>query len=85
MDKWKIVKPRPHYLRTTTRGQTQTPEESDSDDDFDLPKVAPLTPTPPPKMQQCKTDKNHPSSWTGHPHHTGLPGRDVKWPRDPGE
>ena len=52
VDKWKIVKPRPHYLRTTTRGQTQTPEESDSDDDFYLPKVAPLTPTPPPQLQQ---------------------------------
>ena len=31
VDKWKIVKPRPHYLRPTTCGQTQTPEESDSD------------------------------------------------------
>ena len=46
VDKWKILKDRPRYLRTTTQ-QNQQMEDEDSDSDFecDLPK---RTPDPPP-------------------------------------
>ena len=52
MEKWKILKVRPHYIRTTAHRQTRAGEESDSDDDFDLPKGRPPPYTPPPQMQQ---------------------------------
>ena len=41
MDKWKILKDRPHYFYNTTSSKSDHADQSDSDDDFDLPRTQP--------------------------------------------
>ena len=39
VDKWKLLKDRPHYFHNTKSNKSDSVDQSDSDDDFDLPRT----------------------------------------------
>ena len=70
VDKWKILKDRPHYFSNTTPSKADQADQSDSDDDFDLPRTQPAphhTPTQQHQQEEEQGQEAPPEQQAGPP------------------